>query len=107
MQKQAKEMVISRSLITNEGLFVTTKSSEVNRTMSFGNMNVYSIKAYGVRGAGMAVVAAVSESEAKELAALEETSIWCVDYISPYSVDLLPLIYEGPPQVLSHFESGE
>lgn len=70
-------------------------------------MNVYAIKAYGSYGGGMAVVAADSEDDAKALAEKAENSYWCVRYGSPGSVDLLPLVCEGPARVLVHYETGE
>ena len=70
-------------------------------------MNVYAIKAYGNYGGGMAVVAAGSESEAKELAEKAEKSLWRVRYGAPESADLLPLVCEGPARVLAHYETGE
>ncbi len=70
-------------------------------------MNVYAIKAFGVYGGGMAVVAAESEGEAKALAETAEASYWSVRYGKPESVELLPCACEGPARVLVHYETGE
>jgi len=70
-------------------------------------MNVYSIKANGHYGGGMAVVVADSEDEAKTVADKVEDSIWNVRYREPESVDLLPCVCDGPARVLAHYETGE
>ena len=70
-------------------------------------MNVYAIKAYGIYGGGMAVVAADSEEDAKTLASKAENSVWNVRYGRPETVELLPCTYKGTAQVLAHYETGE
>ena len=70
-------------------------------------MNIYAIKAYGTYGGGMAIVAAKSEEEAKNLAEAAEKSSWAVRYGKPESVEILPLSFKGSPRVLAHYETGE
>lgn len=70
-------------------------------------MNVYTIKAYGNYGGGMAVVAADSEQEAKTVADKVNDPICGVRYGEPESVELLPCVCEGHARVLAHYETGE
>lgn len=70
-------------------------------------MNVYAIKADGNYGGGMAVVAADSEDDAKALAENGARSIWNVRYGKPIEVELLPCVCDGPPRVLTYYETGE
>ena len=70
-------------------------------------MNVYAIKAYGNYGGGMAVVAADSESDATALAKKINDPTWNVRYGEPDDVEMLPCVCDGPPRVLTHYETGE
>lgn len=70
-------------------------------------MNVYAIKAGGHYGAGMAIVAAENEAQAKGLAVAAEQSPWRIDYHQPDSIEVLPCAYSGPPRVLVQHEAGE
>lgn len=70
-------------------------------------MNVYSVKAYGNYGGGMAVVAAKDEDEAIELASRIVDHSWHTAYGLPQEVIILPCVYNGIPMALDHFETGE
>lgn len=70
-------------------------------------MKVFAIKAYGDLCGGMAIIAAETISEAKQIA---NNSIsvypWKVEYDNPEDFTLLPVKYNGPVGVLDHFEYG-
>lgn len=70
---------------------------------------VFTIKAYGYYSGGMAVVAAPTIEEAKKIALKNpnKSSMWCIEYDRPESIQQLPLEYHGPPMVLTIFEVGE
>lgn len=70
-------------------------------------MKVFTIKAYGNFGGGIAIVAAESSDDAIALAAAIENPGWQVDYSDPEQVDTLPVTYEGAARVLEHYETGE
>ena len=70
-------------------------------------MKVFTIKAYGELGGGIAIVAADCSDDAIALAAAIENPGWKVDYGDPEQVDTLPVIYEGTARALEHYETGE
>jgi hypothetical protein len=71
-------------------------------------MNVYVIQASGMYGGGVAIVAAMEEYRAKELATLvRQRGSWNVRYDKPEKVTLLPVKYSGAEMVLYNFETGE
>lgn len=70
-------------------------------------MNVYAIKAYGRYGGGMAIVAAIEEWQAVEVASKISDTIWNTRYDKPESITLLPLTFDGGPMVIEHYETGE
>lgn len=70
-------------------------------------MNVYSIKAYGNYGGGMAIVAAENEDDAKKIAGKIKDLIWRTDYASPNEINLMRCSFQGEACVLDHFETGE
>ena len=72
-------------------------------------MNIYTIKAFGNYGGGMAVVAADDEQEAIRACRVIPNKTWHVRYDEPDNVEC---IVAGAPAdtlrgVLSHFETGE
>jgi len=70
-------------------------------------MNVYSVKAFGTYGGGMAIVAARDDAHAREIAGNIVDNQWQTKYHQPESVTQLPLSYEGDPIVVDHWEYGE
>lgn len=70
-------------------------------------MNLYTLKARGNYGGGMAVVAAADEQRARELASTIRDSTWQTDYRNAYEVTLLRVHYVDKEGVLDHFETGE
>lgn len=70
-------------------------------------MKVFTIKAYGALGGGIAIVAAEDSADAIALARAIENPGWHVDYGDPVAVDTLPVTYEGDARVLEHYETGE
>lgn len=69
-------------------------------------MNIYSVKAYGHYGGGMAVVCAASESDAREVAGAIRDEMWRTDYARGEALILIREVL-GPARVLDHFETGE
>lgn len=54
----------------------------------------------------MAIVAANTQQEALEIAATIRDKLWCTDYAKGRITDL-PLSFDGPPSVITHYETGE
>lgn len=69
-------------------------------------MKLYSIKAYGNYGGGMAIVAAKNEGRARVIVNEVPQDIWNVRYHSPQSVNEIG-ITDGEERVLDHYETGE
>lgn len=69
-------------------------------------MTVFAIKASGNYSGGMAVVAANSKERAIEMAGTIR-NIFNVRYDRPDEVDVLPVVYNGPEKLLTHYEMGE
>jgi hypothetical protein len=73
-------------------------------------VNVYAIKARGIFGGGMAIVAAPTRGAAMQIAAnCIQDDLWCTDYTEPTEVELFSAVQCNTevPLVLVHFETGE
>lgn len=71
-------------------------------------MNLFSIRAYGHYGGGVAFVAANTESEARALVAELHDPGWGTNYAKPTSVaEVATDVLNLKPGVIDHFETGE
>lgn len=72
------------------------------------NFYLYKIIADGEYGQGVAIVAATSELQAREIAAtIKVDDVWNVSYANPVEVELLESCSaSGAPRVVTHFETG-
>lgn len=71
-------------------------------------MKIFSVRAWGNWGGGIAFVAANDEQEARALAAAVTDPTWKTNYRKPESVEPVTGDVIGlTPGVIDHFETGE
>ncbi len=69
-------------------------------------MNIFTVKARGNYGGGMAVVQAETQSRAVELCSTIH-DVWSTRYHRPESIELICTIDSTEEKLLDHFETGE
>lgn len=70
-------------------------------------LSVYSVIGDGQYGGGMAIVAASTPEEARSVAGTIRDDMWLTDYLNARQTNALPLIFDGEPCVIAHYETGE
>lgn len=71
-------------------------------------MNIFSVRAWGNWGGGVAFVAANTEDEARALAAEIVDPTWKTNYRKPSEVaEVATDVLNLKPGVIDHFETGE